>query len=153
MIPTFEFRYLICSYLPGFPLSLAIYFSFLRLQLEDYSILYIIISPLVVGLFVDGIRHAIELIKPFWKDVSLVKDTGKYDQVYLSYILSKSEVYFHMYEFFSNFAISLLLVLIIMVVKDIYLWWVVVVVLFFLSAFFAAVFMEEQEQKVIKKLK
>ena len=152
-MPTFEFRYLICSYLPGFPLSLAIYFSFLEPRLKDHWILYIVISPLVAGLFVDGIRHAIELIKPFWKDVSLLEVPRKCDDLSLSYILSKSEVYFHMYEFFSNFAISLLLALIVMIVKGIYLWWVVVVVFFFLSAFFAAVFIEERKQKIINKLK
>lgn len=171
MIPILEFRFLVCSYLPGVPLSLGIYFYllyFLPSQLglsispgkQAFLIPYIVISPILIGLFIDGLRHGIEKIAPIWEEVPLGNYTKKYDQVCLSYILARSEACFHMYEFFSNLAISFLLTYLATLPLhskfDIGIYGLtlcqLMAILFLVCLIFALVFVCEHKKKVISKL-
>ena len=159
MIPVFEFRFLICSYLPGVPLSLVVYFLLLG-QKVAYDKLYFIISPIVIGLFIDGLRHLIESCCPecrvFWKEFDekkMKKTVQKYESVFLSYILTESNTFFCMYEFFFNFAISCFLALLVMTVKwqegyCLYLWITLLIIL--LSLGLSLVFLKRQKE-LIKK--
>jgi len=120
VLPSFEFRFFCCSYLPGIPLSLVLYrLALLKCWISrepTYFLIYIVLSPLIIGLFIDGIRHGIELKWPRcgWEEVpeeKVARRKRDYGDVFLSHILSRSVTLFHIRQFFSNFGISLLLAL------------------------------------------
>lgn len=161
MIPVFEFRFLICSYLPGVPLSLVIYFLVLGQKIPSkYWISYLIIFPIIIGLFIDGLRHWIEGSCPecrvFWKEFDekkMKKTVQKHELVFLSYILAESNTFFCMYEFFFNFAISCFLALFVMTVKwqegyCLYLWITLFIIL--LSLILSHVFLKRQKELMKK---
>lgn len=63
MIPQVQFGFLICSYFPGIPLALALYVSSLNKDIGSAHLTpYLVISPFIIGLFIDALRHAAELL-------------------------------------------------------------------------------------------
>jgi hypothetical protein len=129
MLPTIGFGFLICSYLPGIPLSLAIYLYCLVPRIESltaggdesyFRFAYFIITPLIIGLLLDGIRHSIaywgikkiEILEKYmaWKELPIVRmqliQHHRFDQDYFRQILELSSTYFHVYEFFINLGMS-----------------------------------------------
>lgn len=119
MIHQIRFEYLICSYLPGLPLSLAAYVLVLEPSLgSGYWTSYIVIVPLIAGLFVDGVRHSLALlwfkITPgnwwllFWRDLTKanINEVSKYNEPVRSEIMSRYTIFYHVFEFFFNFCLS-----------------------------------------------
>lgn len=123
-MPQITFGFLICGYLPGVPLALAIYFCLVipMLPLDistntDYWTAYMLIAPLIFGLLLDGIRHGVALIfsdlpifaKFLWKDMNvkkMKKGTHGYEEAFFSRILETSSTYYHIFEFSINTALS-----------------------------------------------
>jgi hypothetical protein len=69
-MPRISFNFLVCSYLPGLPLATIIYWLALRGhydkgQNDYYFVLYFLIAPLFIGLFIDGFRHFLEETRKF----------------------------------------------------------------------------------------
>jgi hypothetical protein len=155
-----EFRFLVCSYLPGVPFSLALYYCFI-FDRHEFFILYIVLSPIFAGLFFDALRHFIESRHAIWCEPTSgqIIRSKKYNDTFLIQILGRSNKVFHIYEFFANLAISLFLtgaLLLSVFIRDFYLdvnrltphlWWIAIIVLSFavLSIFCARVFKREQD--------
>lgn len=134
------FGYLICSYLPGIPLALAVFF-FLPKEIRTADaetigrylvVAYILLSPLIIGLFVDGLRHLIELgiekrlcrgktrqenpkrpccllcciYWPWRPEVERIAQKNADKPELLRTLLFYYNADYHLFEFFSNFAIS-----------------------------------------------
>ncbi len=124
MIPRIPFNLIACSYLPGIPFSLGLYFFVLvPVFNKEYWVAYLIISPFIFSLFFDGIRHSAAIISSwfeekfhcrckfsiFWKYLpaeAMIIYRGVYNETFFSQQLDISETYYHVYEFFFNFAIS-----------------------------------------------
>ncbi len=132
--PHLEIPYLLCSYLPGIPLSLTLYFWFYKLGKEPIAlffntsnnytypylilILYLFILPLTIGLLIDGLRHWIEEVSVKRKDPIANKIFWPYhlkekmvpkgiDENILKLNLSKYAILYQLYEFSFNLFISL----------------------------------------------
>ena len=125
MIPRLEFIHLLWSYLPGFPLAVCVYLG--ASSAVDSTILfgpankiiltlYFLIVPLIIGLFLDGIRHTLpNLILPQWKSLpkdQLKKDplgntTCGYSDLYIESLCAQTALTYCMYEFFGNIVLAL----------------------------------------------
>jgi hypothetical protein len=132
MIPKIDFGFLICSYLPGVPVAIALYASVLNSIFNNgngnnntISTTYLIIAPLMCGLFLDALRHMLSKIpitcmknKFGWDDLPrdcMTEGTIlKYQDAFFANILATINTYFHIYEFFGNFLLSCLIALILL---------------------------------------
>ena len=119
------------SYIPGLPISICLYYAFIspltvsdpnKFDIEIITVLFITV-PLVVGLCLDGLRHfaalAFDQKGVFWDFTPRTdheKLTNHYKcDVIISYILSRSILFYHIFEFFFNFSISLFLTAILLI--------------------------------------
>jgi hypothetical protein len=71
MLPSINFGFLICTYLPGIPITVILYITQIVQMLEPEKdqiyrntiiIFYVIISPLIFGLLLDALRHSLPVI-------------------------------------------------------------------------------------------
>lgn len=138
-MPSLRFEIIICTYLPGFPVALMLYilgFDKLLTGLgDDYSTIFFIIMPLILGLFIDTIRHGVALILSkkshyicikrcynslFWTNPSRKQieyfEKNFNSSVIQSYILDRLSILFHVFEFFHNLAISSFTVFILLLI-------------------------------------
>lgn len=124
MLPTINFGFLICSYLPGVPLAIVVYFYLLLPKVdcvnnitEAYWTSYLVIVPLILGLLLDGFRHGSAWVasksacleRLIWEDLppdKMKSGAHGYEIEYFKTILDSSSTYYHVYEFFYNFGIS-----------------------------------------------
>jgi len=171
-MPQIEFRFLVCSYLPGFPFALAFYFALLHVlptaRDSNFFVLYFILVPLFLGLVFDAIRHGIELCKPIWHepDRQEMRNGTLYGDSGLLHILSRSLNLYHVYEFFANLMISLLLTAILIVCiccfrlpgssqecdPTLKLWYAAIaLVLGGLCALFSYIFKREQDKRIVER--
>ena len=135
MIPGINFIYLVCTYLPGLPLALVIYYIcedkqiyFTTTKQVDMLSMtyYIMILPLIIGLFIDGTRHTVswyyqkgskgEICSkpkwPFWPIIikdDYVEIEKSSTQEATKAILSRFAIQHQIFEFFFNFGISMLI--------------------------------------------
>ena len=122
MIPKIDFGFLICSYLPGVPIAVALYVCQLRSVINDgdssNGTMFLVLAPIICGLFLDAIRHTLGKIPFKWMhkifgwellpiDHMKMKNS-KYLEAFFSSILSITATYYHLYEFFGNFLLSCL---------------------------------------------
>lgn len=138
MIPGFGFGYVICAYLPGIPLTLALYAK-CHSQIDN-SVLAasFVVAPLIFGLFMDAFRHGLGFLADwFFKKVNsaykenrgclhsfidkvrwhlpptkiMLRRNGcnQYKDNCLTFIANISGTFYHMYEFFGNFCLSCIL--------------------------------------------
>ncbi len=131
-MPQIRFEYLIATWVPGFPVAVAVFlitvgFTFNN---EPLSLLiwtpYIIGAPLAIGLIIDGLRHTLELLwfsisknwrYPFFRHLSAheIGRLGSYEsEAVKTYLLDRFIVMFHMFEFFFNFSVGCFLTWIIL---------------------------------------
>jgi hypothetical protein len=124
-----------CTYLPGIPITLALYHTIIKKMVSapmgafeiSFIAIYVAISPLIYGLLFDAIRHSLEHLNGFLsnKDVNMCKKLKKwcvfwshwdhlpvnklkvdYAEDFIKHIISIYAVQYHMYEFFYNLSFS-----------------------------------------------
>ena len=134
MLPKLDFSYLLWGFLPGIPFSLITFLvlvntSSIPISLGDNlslaSSAYFIFMPLILGIFLDGIRHTLSPLHIFPKWNAFPVEQMKidvngnlvccYNEDYLSRICASYSLNFCMYELFGNFILSLLLSLVLLV--------------------------------------
>lgn len=118
-MPAFEWRFLIGAFLPGVPLTYALLAGKIFPFMEPTAIYWWILLPLGLGLFVDAIRHGIELCfrKKGWLDSYVwhevdnkdIQARGTLPDSYVQWVIARSTTIFHQYEFFANTALSVLI--------------------------------------------
>jgi len=132
MVPRIEFAYLVCSYLPGLPLSFLIYWyvpdilkdyvsvHILISKYTEFTFLYFITSPLIIGLFIDETRHFFEwLIEDAWfflpplSKYNPILNRSQIDNELYKLLLSRLIIIYSLYEFFFNIAISIFIIFIV----------------------------------------
>ena len=130
-MPDIRFTFLVCSYLPGLPIATILYWLFLGGSYgngqNDYFVLYFLVAPLLIGLFIDGLRHAVEKTGRFedlfWVDLPLdeipriIENRGR--ESLARYERTEEKLYF-MYEHFWNMWISCLFTLAVILVYVIF---------------------------------
>lgn len=164
MLPSIQFNFLICSYLPGLPLALAVYFVFIRSPLleafkVDYWVSYVVIAPLFFGLFLDAIRHGVAIVLSsvlpiFWESIApdkLKKFKTQYGESGSAFLLDKLSILYYVFEFFFNLFLSLLAALFVFGVwkKDIGLKWLVIIFAIALVSLLSAWVMKKLQQILI----
>lgn len=160
MLPGFAFRFIACCYLPGLPLSISIFYLVKPDRIVVNFNWYMIISPIIIGLFLDGIRHSFKLLNReaflFCKDIKPESIKGfekEYGQAYTNDLLANATTYFHVYEFFFNFGLSCVITLLLMNSYHERICWDgyfhAVDIALGLSIFFAATFKLERD-KIVK---
>lgn len=122
-MPQFEFRFLVCAFLPSVPLSLIILLPFYGILSNEGGAVFVAIlvaTSGILGLVVDGARHMLEKFLCFgeetyiWPEMApqeleeIKKEGKKVDRSVYQFYVSKWEGYFHVYEFYANFAFSTL---------------------------------------------
>ena len=156
-MPQIQFRFIVCSYLPGIPLAIAIYILWVKghqlalTSSEDYFyISYFLIVPLFCGLVIDAARHfvedSVERLLPnfflFWKRIefeatqNLLNENGIH---LLNEYNARCERYYYLYEFFLNAFMSLLISFCIVFLrgKTPYRFWICSILLLFATICFA----------------
>ncbi len=125
MLPKLEFNILLWAFLPGVPFSLTLYLVIIRyseiisVNTEHIALIssaYFLVTPLIIGLFIDGIRHLLTPLHffPMWdhfsSDQAKIDKGGNLENQYCDEFFSKICVIyslnFNMYEFFGNFFLS-----------------------------------------------
>ncbi|MCK4603955.1 MAG: hypothetical protein KAU41_04560 [Deltaproteobacteria bacterium] len=164
MLPSIQFNFLICSYLPGLPLALAVYFVSIRSPLlvafeVDYWVSYVVIAPLFFGLFLDAIRHGVasalsRVLHIFWEPITpvkLKKFKTQYGESGSAFLLDKLSILYYVFEFFFNLFLSLVATLFVLCVwkKDLEVEWVVGIILIALLSLLCAWVMKTLQQKLI----
>jgi hypothetical protein len=121
-MPGVHFNYILCAYLPGYPLAITIYWLFLRGNYDKghndyYFVLYFLVAPLCIGILIDVLRHIFEektrkfkrVSRLFWVYPSLdeipriVKNRGK--ESLEQYVRTLDKLYYT-YEHLWNLWIS-----------------------------------------------
>lgn len=129
-MPQFEFRFLVCAFLPSVPLSLILLLPFYQPLSQNEGVVYVALLVATAGIFgliIDGARHLLEEIPPIGKGKYISPETtpqelrdirkeveeqevgGKVDESVFQFYSSRWTGYFHVYEFYSNFALSTLI--------------------------------------------
>ncbi len=163
MIPGFEFRFFICTYLPGVPLSVALYYLIIQDRIRLDITWYMIITPLIIGLFLDGVRHTVKYYFPEWRifcqpiEKDDLNDLEKdYGQVFTSQLITDITTFYHVYEFFINFGLSCSISFILMgIYSEKICWeflWLANVIMIVLCIIFARTFLLERE-RLINRIK
>lgn len=127
-MPAFDWRFLIGAFLPGVPLSYTLIVSKALPFINIQDLYWWLILPLMLGLLIDGIRHGIEYIIEFVfklilknNKINWIWNHIKYEDIakcksnsdsYIRYLLENNMTIFHMYEFYLNTSLSLILSLI-----------------------------------------
>jgi hypothetical protein len=164
MLPSIQFNFLICSYLPGLPLALVVYFVSIRSQLlatfeVDYWVSYVVIAPLFFGLFLDAIRHGVasalsSVLPIFWEPITpekLKKFKTQYGESGSAFLLDKLSILYYVFEFFFNLFLSLMAALFVCGIwtKDIELKWFIISFTIALVSLLCAWVMKRLQQKLI----
>jgi hypothetical protein len=145
MVPRISFGFIICTYLPGIFLTLIFYnLVFTKLFIIEDTLFwktvisfYVAASPLIFGLFIDGLRHYLEQLcgsspgrnrdmgdSDSWainkcvmwrhwdhfKRDDLITSKDDYGKSFLEHMIDIYTVQFHMYEFFYNLAFAIMIV-------------------------------------------
>ena len=123
--PRLEFRHFICTFLQAVPLSTIIYlilrqsFQFLKALPALIEALALVVLTCIIGLFVDGFRHELERFfnkkwnKKTWYEMTRQDASAALNpQVYIEYALIRSRDWHHLYEFYANFAICMIVTII-----------------------------------------
>lgn len=125
--PGFEFRYILCTFLQAVPLSSVLYLKY-RINLQvllkinipplEEGLLWIVLTC-IIGLFVDGVRHELESVfehigkTKIWHEMTFGKAAAAaQQQVFVDYALVRTRDWYHLYEFFANFALCAITVII-----------------------------------------
>lgn len=134
-MPQFEFRFLVCAFLPAIPLCLIIYSGLYQYVNEMNGVVIVAVLGVVagiVGLLVDGIRHMLESAsdrflqwfrKPkidfAWPEITSqeAEEVRRKiaDDLRYQFFLTKWTGLFHVYEFYGNFALASLIALTLLV--------------------------------------
>jgi hypothetical protein len=156
-MPQIQFRFIVCSYLPGIPLAVAIYILWVKVHsgaltsnIDYFYISYFLIAPLFCGLVIDAARHFVEdfveRLLPnfflFWKHIefeaakNLLNENGV---DLLNEYNARCERYYYLYEFFLNALMSLLISFCIVAVggKTPYRFWICSILILFATICFA----------------
>jgi hypothetical protein len=136
MPPSLAFGFIMCTYLPGIPITILLYhilieglFSgFPELAFKNtFIVLYVAVSPLIFGLLFDAGRHSLEHLNGYlsnrngrissqlkkgcvfwshWDHLPVEKLKIDYEEDFIRHIINIYAVQYHMYEFFYNLALS-----------------------------------------------
>ncbi|MGR3292722.1 MAG: hypothetical protein ACUZ9M_01740 [Candidatus Scalindua sp.] len=170
MIPKIDFGFLICSYLPGVPIAVALYVtklsSIINIDGGKTSTIFLIVAPLICGLFLDAIRHTLGKIsckcmhnkfgwEPLPKESMKENNTDKYQEAFFSSILANTETNYHVYEFFGNSLLSCLFALLLFIftgttIAGMSTIYSILVILSILSLIGTWVFAHEQKENINK---
>ena len=69
-MPTINFGFILCTYLPGIPITAILYITQISQMLDkqtdpfktSITVSYVIISPLIFGILIDALRHLLPYI-------------------------------------------------------------------------------------------
>ena len=116
-LPYFDFRFLLCTYLPGVPLSGVIFFLFSLDELvNNLQLAYIIISPLIIGLLIDGFRHSIDSYEDPIEDILEWEEKNPNIKFFINFFMARSAMIYHQYEFYKNFSISSIIAIFLIII-------------------------------------
>ena len=130
-MPSLTFGFLVCGYLPGLPIAFAIYFAISALQSqsclaslisnENFWLAYLLVTPLIFGLLLDGIRHGIGIIYNtcpclkthlkfleffLWEKLTPEDLKKAAERHLLKEIYEQYSTHYHMFEFAYNLFLS-----------------------------------------------
>ena len=128
MAPSLDFRFLLCSFIPGLPIYFFLVSAYPNFLLNCKDAMLVVISGVIIlmlGLFVDLLRHSVEIIVEWcricclkrrlpdvWEFFSIgerERSQALQNDTYFGYISTSHLGAYHVWEFTGNIPLSILI--------------------------------------------